>query len=156
MYIAQSVYALSLCRALQPPRNSATCNQNKKGLGRNFAAYQCRLLLFVFLWRPPARSFWQPWVDRNQNNIHASLTNNLTTRYGWGGGGYVCPHPLTFFASSFLIDFLELVGNLPPIHGKISNLLFRLKFSPKHFFCPTTTYSALYSSDHPCMKICFW
>ena len=63
------------------------------------------------------------------------------------------------FALSFLINFFfEHVGNLLSIQKKtlrISNVLFRLLYFPKRFFCPTTTYSGLCSSDPPCMKILF-
>ena len=65
----------------------------------------------------------------------------------------------SFLLWAFWLMFSEPVGNLLLIQGKllrISNLLLRLKYFPKTlFFCPTTTYSGLCSSGHPCINNLF-
>ena len=84
-------------------------------------------------------------AERPQDKLFIYLTTKC------GRGTY-------FLALSFLIDFFEHVDNFLPVQGKllrISNLLLRLKYFPKTLFCPTTIFSGLCSSDHPCMKILF-
>ena len=91
------------------------------------------------------------------NRVFSPEVSRLATKCE-EGGTYTRPLPLAVFASSFLIDFFEPVGNLLLIQGKllrISNLLLRLEYFPETRFCPTTTYSGLCSSDHPCKKILF-
>ena len=88
------------------------------------------------------------------NRVFSPEVSRLATKCE-EGGTYTRPLPLAVFASSFLIDFFEPVGNLLLIQGKllrISNLLLRLEYFPETLFCPTTTYSGLCSSDHPCTK----
>ena len=81
----------------------------------------------------------------------------LTTK--WRGGGTYAHPPLTFFCLELFDWFFSSLSAI--------FLAFKEKYwespiccsdwniSPKHFFCPTTTYSGLCSSDHTCMKILF-
>ena len=72
--------------------------------------------------------------------------------------GDLCGPTAIFFVLSFLIVSFEPIGNFLFIQGNILrnfNLMFRLKCFPKTIFCPTTTYSGLCSSGHPCIKNLF-
>ena len=81
----------------------------------------------------------------------------LTTQCGVG-----CvwpPPPLAFLLWAFWLSFFRTCRQFASYSKKtIENLQFsvQIKIFPKNtFFCPTTTYSGLCSSDHPCMKILF-
>ena len=81
----------------------------------------------------------------------------LTTKCGEVGGTYA-PPPANFFPLSFLIDFFILseIGFLfKENYWEPKICCSDWDISKKHFFCPTTTYSGLCSSDYPCMKNLF-
>ena len=44
-------------------------------------------------------------------------------------------------------------GTIKSLRLRITNLLFRLKYFSRIFFCPAKTYSGRCSSGHPCMNI---
>ena len=74
-----------------------------------------------------------------------------------GGGAY--GPPASFFCFGVLIDFvLSLSAIFFPFKETIENLQFAVQieiFPQNTFLCPSTTYSGLCRSDHPCMKILF-
>ena len=63
-----------------------------------------------------------------------------------------------FFALSFLIDFFRAYRQFASYSRKIIEnlqLAVQIEIFPKNTFSPTSTYSGLCSSDHPCMQILF-
>ena len=84
---------------------------------------------------------------------------SLTTKCGGGRGVSMAPAASFFLLGAFrLICFRACRQFASYSREIIENLQFtvQIEIFPKNtLFCPTTTYSGLCSSDHPCMKTLF-